>query len=198
MQASDDRDEHPEGLAAAERPTASCAASARWSGRGWSPWSIRRLFRRCSMAPVIRPVTSSGELSAMRLSATLRPRRSTMIRSATREDVGHAVADQHDGDALVAQVADEVQHLGHLAHRDRRGRLVHQHDLGVGEHGAGDGDRLALAAGHLLDEVARPGLGLQLARRARRRAGTCRRSRGCGAGRCRCAARGRGRRWRPR
>src|SRR5713226_10067564 len=27
------------------------------------------------------------------------------------EDVGHAVADQHDGDALVAQPADEVEHL---------------------------------------------------------------------------------------
>ena len=63
---------------------------------------------------------------------------------------------------LVAQLADEVQHLGDLAHRDRRGRLVHQHDLGFRQHGAGDGHRLALAARHLLDQVARPRLRLQL------------------------------------
>src|SRR5258708_1395904 len=41
------------------------------------------------------------------------------------EDVGHAVADQHDGDALVAQASDEVEHLPHLPHRDVAGRLVH-------------------------------------------------------------------------
>ena len=60
------------------------------------------------------------------------------------------------------QAADQVEHLGDLAHADRRGRLVHQHDLGVGEPGAGDRHRLALAARHLLDEVARPRLGLEL------------------------------------
>src|SRR5690606_17297540 len=37
----------------------------------------------CSMAPVMSPVTSSGELSVIRLSPTLRPRRMTMTRSAT-------------------------------------------------------------------------------------------------------------------
>src|ERR1700687_1102319 len=36
----------------------------------------------CSIAPVISPVTSSGELAVTALSATLRPRRSTTTRSA--------------------------------------------------------------------------------------------------------------------
>ena len=45
-------------------------------------------------------------------------------------------------------MADEVEHLGHLAHGDRRRRLVHEHDLGFRKHGAGDGDGLALAARH--------------------------------------------------
>src|SRR5262245_21146687 len=52
-----------------------------------------------------------------------------------REHVRHAVADQHDGDALIAQPAYQAQHFGHLPHGDRRRRLVHQHDLRVGEPG---------------------------------------------------------------
>src|SRR5215471_14016782 len=78
------------------------------------------------------------------------------------EDVGHAVADQHDRDALVAQPADDVEHVGDLAHRDRGGGLVHQHDAGIRQPGACDGDGLALAARHPPDHVARPGLRLQL------------------------------------
>ena len=98
----------------------------------------------------------------MRLSATLVPRRITTMRLAHREHVGHAVADQHDGDAAVLEAADEVEHLGDLPDADRRRRLVHQDDTGVGEPGAGDRDCLALPAGHLLDEVARPRLRLEL------------------------------------
>ena len=77
------------------------------------------------------------------------------------ENVRHAVADQHHGDALVAQLPDVVEHLGHLPHRNGGCRLVHQHDLGIGEHGPRDGDRLALPARHLPDQVSRPRLGLQ-------------------------------------
>ena len=84
------------------------------------------------------------------------------MRSATAEDIRHAVADQHDRDAAIAQLPDEIQHLGDLPHRDRRGRLVHQHDLGVGKPGAGDRHRLSLAAGHLPDQIARPGFRFQL------------------------------------
>ena len=98
----------------------------------------------------------------MRLSATLRPRRSTMIRSATSKTSGMRWLISTTAMPCALQVADVVQHLGHLPHRDRRRRLVHQHDLGVGEHGARDRHRLPLAARHLPDEVARPGLGLQV------------------------------------
>ena len=104
------------------------------------------------IAPVIRPVTSSGLDSAIGLSATLRPRRMHHDAVADREHVRHAVADQHDRDARVAQPADQVQHLGHLPHPDRGGRLVHQHDARVGQAGAGDRHRLALPARHLPHE----------------------------------------------
>ena len=111
---------------------------------------------------MISPVISSGVVSAVSLSATLFPRRRTTMRSQNLEDVGHAVADQDDGHALRLHPSDEPQHFGHLADRDRRSRLVHQHELGVRQAGAGDCDGLALAARHLAHEVAGPGLGLQL------------------------------------
>ena len=120
------------------------------------------LHHAVSMAPVIRPVTSSGELCAIGLSATLLAAAQHDDAVGHREHVGHAVADQHHRDAVVAQPADQVQHLGHLAHADRRGRLVHQHDLAVRQARARDRHRLALAARHAAHEVARPRLGLQL------------------------------------
>ena len=86
------------------------------------------------------------------------------------EDVGHAVADQHDRHALLLQALDQAEHLLDLPHRDRGGRLVHQHEPRVREPRARDRHRLALAAGHLRDEVARPRLGLAARRTARRRA----------------------------
>ncbi len=90
---------------------------------------------------------------------------STATRSATGEDVRHAVADQHDRDALVAQAPDEIEDLDHLANRDRRRGLVHQHDLGLGQAGPRNGDGLALSARHPADDVARPGLRFELADR---------------------------------
>src|SRR5882724_11373464 len=45
-------------------------------------------YSACSMAPVINPVTSSGELEATSLSATLRPRRSTTTRLAIENTSG--------------------------------------------------------------------------------------------------------------
>src|SRR6185295_14088602 len=79
-----------------------------------------------------------------------------------REHVGHAVADQHHRDAGLAQAADQVEHLGHLAHADGRGGLVHQHDLRLGQPRARDRHRLALAARHPAHQIARPRLGLEL------------------------------------
>ena len=71
------------------------------------------------------------------------------------------MADQHHRDALFLEPADQVEHFRHLPHADRRRRLVHQHDLGVGEPGAGDGHRLPLAARHAPHHVARSGLRLE-------------------------------------
>src|SRR5688572_20671537 len=41
------------------------------------------------------------------------------------EHIGHAVADEDDRNALRLQAPDQAEHLGHLADRDRGGRLVH-------------------------------------------------------------------------
>ena len=112
---------------------------------------------------MISPVISSGEVSAVCLSATLAPRLQDHDPVGDRKDVRHAVADQHHGHSLRLEAADQLQHLRHLAHRDCRGGLIHQHDLGIGKPGAGDGDRLALAARHFLDKIARPGFRLELA-----------------------------------
>ena len=60
------------------------------------------------------------------------------------------------------QLADEIEHLRHLAHRDRGRRLVHQHDVRVAEPRAGDSDRLPLAARHLTDHITRPRFGTQI------------------------------------
>src|SRR5713226_774714 len=80
---------------------------------------------------------------------------------AHREHVGHTMADEDDRHILMLQTADEFEHLGDLAHRDGGGRFVHQDELGVGKPGAGDGHRLALAAGHFLDQIARSRFGFQ-------------------------------------
>ena len=71
------------------------------------------------------------------------------------------MADEDHRHTLVLQTADEFEHLGYLAHRDGGGRFVHQDELGVGKPGAGDGHRLALAAGHFLDQIARSRFGFQ-------------------------------------
>ena len=64
-------------------------------------------------------------------------------------DVAHVVADQEDADALVAQALDEGADLRGFMGAQRRRRLVHDEDADVEMDGAGDGDRLALAARHL-------------------------------------------------
>src|ERR1700748_1666766 len=73
-----------------------------------------------------------------------------------REHVRHAMADQDDRQALLAQTPDQVEHFRDLSHADGGRGLVHQHDLGVAQPRTGDRDGLALAAGHLAHEIARP------------------------------------------
>ena len=47
---------------------------------------------------------------------------------------------------LLAEALDQVEHHRGLRDAERRGRLVHDHELRVPHHGAGDRDRLPLAA----------------------------------------------------
>ena len=83
------------------------------------------------MAPVMSPVTSSGELEAIVLSATLRPRRMTMTRSATAKTSGMRWLISTTAMPWSRKWRIRFEHFGDLPHRDRRRRLVHQHDLGL-------------------------------------------------------------------
>ena len=67
------------------------------------------------------------------------------------EHLRHVVRDEDDGDAPVAQVADELEHLVRLANAERGGRLVEHDDLRAERRGACHGDGLALAARQVLD-----------------------------------------------
>ena len=147
---------------------------------------------------MISPVTSSGEECRDRLRRDHAPAPKHGDPVGDRKHVGHAVADQDDADAVIAQPPDQVQHLRHLAHGDRGGRLVHQHDLRIGKPRSGDRDRLPLPARHLLDQIARPRLRLQLLEELASAPVHASNSRGCGPGRSACAARAQERRWRRR
>ncbi len=57
-------------------------------------------------------------------------------------DLIEEVADEEDGDAAVAQVADDREQLLDLAAVQARGRLVEDQHLRVEHHGAADGDEL--------------------------------------------------------
>src|SRR5829696_1061088 len=109
----------------------------------------------CSIAPVISPVTSSGDFAA-----------------AAQDDdaighlknVGHAMADENNGYTLIAQQSDQIQDFGDLSYRNCGSGLVHQNDLCFRQTGTSDSHRLALAAGHLFDDVARARFRLQLSK----------------------------------
>ena len=66
-------------------------------------------------------------------------------------DVVDVVADQEDADPLALQLPDEVPDLGGLGRPEGRGGLIHDQDLRVEIHRAGDRHGLALAAGERLD-----------------------------------------------
>ena len=71
-----------------------------------------------------------------------RPSRNTVTLVGDLEDFLHAVADEEDGDALVAQVADQLEQLRDLVGRQRGGRLVHDQDADIERDRLGDLDRL--------------------------------------------------------
>ncbi len=60
------------------------------------------------------------------------------------EDVVQVVRDEDDGEPLLGQAPDELEHLLGLRDAERRGRLVEDHELRVPHHRARNGDRLAL------------------------------------------------------
>jgi hypothetical protein len=79
-----------------------------------------------STAPVISAVTSSGEVAAIGLSATLLAAAQDGYPIGAGEDVRHSVTDEDDGLAVVAHAAHQIEDLGHLTHRNRCGGLVEQ------------------------------------------------------------------------
>src|SRR5690606_3159184 len=85
----DRRQRHPEHLPADQpgKGVAICLPVDDF-GQGAVCTHLVSLSYALSMAPVIRPVTSCGEESATRLSATLVPRRSTISRSQTAKMSG--------------------------------------------------------------------------------------------------------------
>ena len=130
----------------------------------WIPrcdW-VERRRHAASMAPVMSPVTSSGELCAMGLSATFTAAPQHDDPVGHGKDIGHAMADQHHRDAWSRSLRIRLSTSAIWRTLIARRRLVHQHDLRLRQARPGDRDSLALAAGHAAHEVARPGLGLQL------------------------------------
>ena len=68
------------------------------------------------------------------------------------------VGDDDDGDVLLlVQALEELHHLDAGLGVQRARGLVGKDDLRAGDEGAGDGDALLLAAGHLVGEVGGPG-----------------------------------------
>jgi hypothetical protein len=57
------------------------------------------------------------------------------------------VTDENDGDALVANLPDQVEHASSLHDAQSRGGLVHEDDAVRPHRGARDSDRLTLPAG---------------------------------------------------
>ena len=87
-------DEDPEGLPRHQmaKRTVGLPVDGVFDRRSSSDWLLARravvTLTLLWMAPVISPVTSSGETPAIGLSATLLPRRRTTIRSATANTSG--------------------------------------------------------------------------------------------------------------
>ena len=69
------------------------------------------------------------------------------------EDVVEVVRDDHDAETLLAEAADEREHLLGLRHAEGGGRLVEDDELRVPLDGLRDGDGLALAAGERRDRL---------------------------------------------
>ena len=106
-------------------------------------------------APVIAATTSSIDTSLRLEAGDARAEAQHLDPVGHLEHLRHVVADEHDREALVADLADQVEHVARLDDAERGGRLVHEDDLLGPRHRAADRDALALAAGHVRDARAR-------------------------------------------
>ena len=116
---------------------------------------------RRSSRPTMRRTTSSGVVVGGRQRSTRRaPSRSTVTRSAMREDLGHAVADVDDADAPRLAVRAGCANSRRLDLGQRRRRLVEDQHLAVERQRLGDldqllaGDAAALHASAAIDDRA--------------------------------------------
>ena len=106
-------------------------------------------------APVIAPTTSSIVTSLALEARDPLAEAQDLDAVGDLEDLGHVVADEHDGEALVAHAADQVEDVAGLDDAERGRRLVHEDDLARPRDGAADRDALALAARHVGDRARR-------------------------------------------
>ena len=120
-------------------PARPARASARRAVGGVSVVLIR-------VAPVIAPTTSSCVVSLVLSVATRRPRRSTMMRSATSKTSTMLWLIRTTPSPRSRRRQNQVEHLPRLRDAERGGRLVEHHDLRIAEQRARDRDRLALPA----------------------------------------------------
>ena len=82
--------------------------------------------------------------------ATIRPFRATRLRQVGRDAV-QVVGGQHDRDAVLMQVGEQVQHVVPRRDVDAGRRFVQQQQLGLAQQGPGDEHALLLPAGELAD-----------------------------------------------
>ena len=100
------------------------------------------------MGPLVIAATSRSTLASLRCELRdASPKTKNLDAVRDGEHLGHVVADENDGDALVANLLDQVEHASSLDDAQRCGGLVHEDDAVRPHRGARDRDRLTLPAG---------------------------------------------------
>ena len=103
------------------------------------------------MAPVISPTISDDvRFPSTTRVAIVRPSRITVIRSAIAISCCMLCETTITRDVVLAQVADDLEHLLGLAHAERGRRLVEDDDPPAPEQRPGDREALPLPARHAL------------------------------------------------
>ena len=123
-------------------------ASCGRSRRGRDARDLRRLAGRDRLHDLLL-----RRLPSRSKTPTLRPRRSTVIRSATSKTSCRLCEMSTTARPCSREPLDELEHLLGLRDAERRGRLVEDDEPRVPHHRARDRDRLALAAGERRDRL---------------------------------------------